>query len=221
MFREERKAGDDRGGRPIERVGECIAKPISVSADDANAREFLLKQIAEGRLVFDEDEPFRRQTARQQRLRHGSGPRSEFDDGAFGLGIDALRHCAGKETPRWRYRASEQRIFKPGTNKPRFITEAQVDSIFWTGMEFRLTSLRAQFAKFPRTEASCENLLTNRKASRNGRSLPQVKSKNSFILAKKPVDSGWVLWVDSFSNSASSSLCLFVKFCGVSTLTWM
>ena len=44
-------------------------------------------------------------------------------------------------------------------------------------------------------------------------------SKNSFIFAKKPALSGWVLCDHSASNSASSSRWRRVRFCGVSTLS--
>ena len=46
-------------------------------------------------------------------------------------------------------------------------------------------------------------------------------SKNSFTLAKKPVDAGLVLSFEAFSNSFNSSRCLRVRLFGVSTSTWM
>ena len=51
--------------------------------------------------------------------------------------------------------------------------------------------------------------------------LPRVASvsKKSFTLPKKPEDSGCVSAEESFSNSASSSRCLLLRFCGVSTET--
>ncbi len=49
---------------------------------------------------------------------------------------------------------------------------------------------------------------------------PQLRpSKNSFILAKKPALSGWVLCEDSAANSVRSSRCRRVRLCGVSTLS--
>ena len=45
-------------------------------------------------------------------------------------------------------------------------------------------------------------------------------SKKSFILAKKPVDSGLFSFDDSFWNSSSNSRWRFVSFCGVSTAIW-
>src|SRR4029078_1327521 len=43
--------------------------------------------------------------------------------------------------------------------------------------------------------------------------------KKSLTLVKKPAASGWVEPDDSFSNSARSSCCFFVRFCCVSTTT--
>jgi hypothetical protein len=46
-------------------------------------------------------------------------------------------------------------------------------------------------------------------------------SKNSFMRAKKPVDSGLFSFDDSSSNSCSSSRWRLESFCGVSIWIWM
>ena len=55
--------------------------------------------------------------------------------------------------------------------------------------------------------------------SPSARAIAPALPKKSLTLAKKPADSGWVSLDDSFSNSASSSRCRLVRFCGVSTTT--
>ena len=46
-------------------------------------------------------------------------------------------------------------------------------------------------------------------------------SKNSFIRAKKPADSGLFSFYEISSNSFSSSRWRLVSFCGVSIWIWM
>src|ERR1700759_5683102 len=48
---------------------------------------------------------------------------------------------------------------------------------------------------------------------------PARLPKKSLTLVKKTAASGWVAPEESFSNSASSSCCFLVRFCGVSTTT--
>src|SRR5947209_19535537 len=65
----------------------------------------------------------------------------------------------------------------------------------------------------------CRALAALRAARVRAGQEPARLPKKSLTLVKKPAASGWVAPDDNFSNSASSSCCFLVRFCGVSTMT--
>ena len=122
-----RQARHDRRDRLVERVAERLGQAVGVALDDGRPRVAAGEQPAELRIEFDEDQPLGRDAARDQRLRHGTGPWPEFDDRACAAGVHVAGHGPGQESARRRYGTRVERIFEPGADEPGLVGEPHIE----------------------------------------------------------------------------------------------
>ena len=111
--RDQRQAGDDCDRRRAEPRTQSATQIIGIALDDGDARKARPQQVAEARLIFDEEQPLRRDAAREQRLRHHARAGAKLDDWASAAPGRPRRHGRGQRRPGWHDSAEQQRIGRP------------------------------------------------------------------------------------------------------------
>ena len=100
---------------------------VRVAAQDMRSGKTPLQQLAEGGVVFDEDELFERHAARDKRLGYRSSAGPQLDNQAVRRGVDATRHGAGQKSAGGGDRACGLGRIEPRTDEARLVGEALLE----------------------------------------------------------------------------------------------
>ena len=138
---EQRQAGHHGGGRLRQMGAEHALEAIGIALHHGGGRIALAQQLAEGRIVLEQDEAGRIDALRHQGFGHRTGAGPELDHRALGVGVHIGRHGARQRLAGRGHGADGEGLLDPGSDEAHLVVERNTVFLFLETAEVALDLL--------------------------------------------------------------------------------